>query len=154
MRHSPPEAPAKIVTFFNDTDIDFIGYWAKSEYHFPPGTRMMMEDWKARHFAKHLADAWCFKNEKENRRKEDFFISKMGSFIIDEGKALASTEGELSKMKTELLAGTVAEYPKESAASIASKLVKEAKFCESCSSKGGRHKKGCPKLKPDVTPVA
>lgn len=144
MIHRQFEAPVKIVTFFNFTSEPFSAAWDKAVYNFAPGEKVRMEDWKARHFAKHLVDKWCFDNGKENRRKEDAFINKMAEAIIEDGSSAATTAGEISRLKTELLSdGVTPDYPEESAAEIAAKMI-DVK-CQECGSKGLRHKNGCPK---------
>jgi len=148
MIHRQFEAPTKIVTFFNFTDTDFVGMWDKVEWLIPAGGKQRMEDWKARHFAKHLVDQWCFANGKDNRRKEDFFINKMAEAIIDDGGALATSSGEISKLKSELLSdGMVPSYPKESDQIAAQRIVKEQPQIEK--KKAGRP----PKAKANVAPV-
>jgi hypothetical protein len=44
------------ILFKNWTTDLFIGKWDGVEYAFTPGQSMYVEDWKALHFAKHLAD--------------------------------------------------------------------------------------------------
>ena len=46
----------QIVKFFNITDKPFTWDWAKVPYTFKAGEVVMMEDWKAEHFATHLID--------------------------------------------------------------------------------------------------
>jgi len=46
----------KAITFYNFTDSDFSWTWDGTPYLFPAKQRFMMEDWKAVHFAKHLAN--------------------------------------------------------------------------------------------------
>jgi hypothetical protein len=126
MINRPFEAPVKIVTFFNDTDLDFVGMWDKVEYPIAAGEKMRMEDWKARHFAKHLFDQWCFANGKDNRRKEHWAIEKMASYIIESGNVAATSSGDISKLRTELFSdGVVPSYPKESDQIAAQRIVKQ-----------------------------
>lgn len=156
MLNRPFEAPVSIVTFINDTDMDFVGVWDKVQYPFAPGEKMRMEDWKARHFAKHLFDQWCFANGKDNRRKEQWAIEKMASYIIEDGSSPATSAGEISKLRSHLLSdGVVPSYPTESDQVAAQRIVKNNdRFCDQCDSKGGRHKKACPKANiPNVATV-
>lgn len=59
---SPPsdrtlaELHMNIVKFLNWTDSDFTWSWNGVPYTFPKGESIMMEDWKAEHFSKHLID--------------------------------------------------------------------------------------------------
>lgn len=126
MIHRQFEAPVQIVTFFNNTDYDFIGQWDKVEYPIAAGEKMRMEDWKAKHFAKHLFDLWCHHNGKDNRRKEHWAIEKMASFILIGSDTMANTPGEISKLKTDLLSdGMNTVYPKESDQIAAQRIVKQ-----------------------------
>ena len=49
-------AEVKSVVFKNFTDKEFVCSWDGVPYRFAPGKEMYVEDWKARHFAKHLVD--------------------------------------------------------------------------------------------------
>lgn len=44
------------ILFTNWTDEDFIGLWDGVPYPIKKGQSMYLEDWKAKHFAKHLVD--------------------------------------------------------------------------------------------------
>lgn len=157
MLNAPFQPPVKIVTFFNFTDADFTGVWDSIPYHFAAGEKMRMEDWKAKHFAKHLADAWCFAHDKQNRRKEQFFADIMAKAIIDNGSSIASNAGEVSKLQTELVGDDKVDYgvvktEKELQKEVAKENGKEVEeekkpFCSQCESKGVRHMKACPSLK-------
>jgi hypothetical protein len=46
----------KAVLFTNFTNKDFTWTWANVPYEFKSGQSVYMEDWKAKHFAKHLVD--------------------------------------------------------------------------------------------------
>ncbi len=153
MLNRPLEAPVKVVTFFNFTDMPFVGMWDKVEYPLAAGEKMKMEDWKAKHFAKHLVDQWCFANGKDNRRKEYWFIAKMAECIIESDSASAVTPGAISKLRTDLLAdGMNQEYPKESDQLAAQRIVKQQP--ETVAQTAPKKKMGRPpKVKPDVAPV-
>jgi len=163
MANKPFQPPVSIVTFFNFTDQEFTGYWDKTPYHFAPGEKMRMEDWKAKHFAKHLADQFCFSMNKPNRRKEQAFIDIMAKAIIaGDGRTIANTPGEVSKLQTELVGDDAVDYGKDmtetelrkEAAKENGKDVEEKKpFCSQCASKGVRHMKNCPTLKTDAPAV-
>lgn len=49
-------ANVKTVKFRNYSDETFIGFWNSEKYTFKPGAEFYMEEWKASHFAKHLAN--------------------------------------------------------------------------------------------------
>ena len=46
----------KTATFHNFTTKPFTGYWNGKAKTFKPGERVAMEDWRAAHYAKHLAN--------------------------------------------------------------------------------------------------
>jgi len=46
----------KLVKFFNWSDLDFVWSWNNEPYTFRSGESLMLEDWKAEHFAGHLVD--------------------------------------------------------------------------------------------------
>lgn len=56
---------AKAISFYNWTDEDFIHTWDKTEYEFPAGSKMLLEEGLARHFAKHLTDRELLKMKDE-----------------------------------------------------------------------------------------
>lgn len=55
----------KIVLFKNWTDEDFTCTWNKVPHSFKAGESRHMEDWKAEHFANHLADRELIRSGKE-----------------------------------------------------------------------------------------
>lgn len=152
MRNVPFEAPVKIVTFFNYLDEPFTFYWAKTPYTLQPGEKMRMEDWKAKHAALHLADRWCMINKRDNRHSEDFFKAKMDEAIIEEGKPVATTSGEISKLRTELLSeekpAALNIVSPEAMQELKPEAPKKKVLCVDCGSTGPRHKKACPKKQP------
>lgn len=114
---------SKAVIFNNCTDKDFVGYWDSVSYKFKAGTQTYMEEWKARHFAKHLANREL--NELGKRTDDSSRAGLIAKFVIEEQEEEDLTEEQL---KTELM----------------NKNKKEKKFCTQCDSKGGFHKKDCP----------
>jgi len=127
-------------------------------YDFAPGQTVYMEDWKAKHFAKHLTNREMFK-----RGAEDFY-SPLYESLFDKcftamEQAAQAVTGELSKIETELLnlnqvaVKKLEEQEKKEAQTenkIAEPEQKQEKtpFCDLCDSKGVRHKKVCPKYVP------
>lgn len=155
MRNTPFEPPVKIVTFFNYLPEKFTFYWAKTPYTLESGEKMKMEDWKAKHAAKHLADRWCMINKRDNRHSEDFFIEKMNEAIIEEGQTVARTVGEVSKLNTELLNS---EIPKvnivQNPEAVPELSSKKKVLCAECGTTGPRHRKVCSKAKKtDASPA-
>jgi hypothetical protein len=132
MREQAPTFVTKIVTLHNYLETPFTFYWAKVPYTLAPGERMRMEDWKARHAAKHMADAWYNIHKPGlNRHVEDDFIAKMKEAIIDDGKPAAeASPGEISRQQTEML--NEAPLP-----------MTKPVLCDECQATGPRHKKGC-----------
>lgn len=83
----------KAIMFLNFTDEQFSHTWDSVPYNFPPGQKFMMEDWKARHFAKHLAN---------------FVLNKQGKSVADPShkdlmkKAMPDEEGIVASSESEL----------------------------------------------------
>lgn len=150
MRQSEPAK--KNVNFINWSSTPFTWAWGGQAMTFQPGQSVMMEQGMAIHFATHLADreinnmpgGW----EKYNTRKLPKYqelmrqaISEVSadevSFTINDGEAdLAEIQRLNANRKTE--AQMLAEARKENGI--------KAGFCDSCDSKGVRHKKDCPTL--------
>ncbi|MBI3231847.1 MAG: hypothetical protein HYZ51_02075 [Candidatus Doudnabacteria bacterium] len=125
----------KTVLFVNFSQEDFVGKWDKVTYPFAPGKSQYMEEWKAYHFAKHLVNRELLKKGYENdtspKRPEDSprFMELFKKAVLDQGLP----EMPASQIETELL-NKNSDVKEE-----------EKQFCESCDSKGGRHKKECTK---------
>jgi len=62
----------KQALFYNFTDKEFIGYWDGKAKKFAPGAKQYMEDWRAKHYAKHLANSVLIANGKENSTSPKF----------------------------------------------------------------------------------
>lgn len=58
--------------FFNFTDKPFIGYWDGKAKTFKPGAKQYMEEWRARHYAKHLTNKVLLEQGKENSTSPKF----------------------------------------------------------------------------------
>jgi len=118
------EATIKAAIFNNCTDKTFIGQWAGVKYTFKKGTQSHMEEWKARHFAKHLANREL--NELDIRTDDPSRAKLIAKFVLSDDAEEEMTEEEL---KTNL----------------ANRKKKDKKpFCTKCDSKGVTHKKECP----------
>lgn len=120
----------KSLLFTNWTAKDFTHAWANVPYTFKAGQAMYMEDWKAKHFAKHLV------NRELN---EQGIATNHFSRAALEEKCISDPSVEdvpVSKMATELLNKNVEKV-------VPSQEVTK-QFCEQCTSKGGRHLKTCP----------
>ena len=62
----------KQALFYNFTDKEFIGYWDGKAKKFAPGAKQYMEDWRAKHYAKHLANSVLIANGKESSTSPKF----------------------------------------------------------------------------------
>lgn len=62
----------KQALFFNFTDKPFTGYWDGKAKTFAPGAKQYMEEWRARHYAKHLTNKVLLEQGKENSTSPKF----------------------------------------------------------------------------------
>lgn len=129
------------ILFTNWTDEDFSHTWNGEPYEFKKGESILLPEYLATHFAKHLVDRELQKrNLTVNHFSRPEFISKtLGTKPVD----APSPE----KLEIELLNAKPVVIPSEKieAQPIVSNEVK--RFCDTCDSKGVKHKKECPKLK-------
>ncbi len=58
--------------FYNFTDKPFTGYWDGKAKVFAPGAKQYMEEWRARHYAKHLTNKVLLEQGKENSTSPKF----------------------------------------------------------------------------------
>ncbi len=58
--------------FFNFTAKPFTGYWGGKGRTFKAGEKMYMEEWRARHYAKHLTNQVLLEMGKENSTSPKF----------------------------------------------------------------------------------
>jgi hypothetical protein len=58
--------------FFNFTNKPFTGYWDGKPRTFKPGQKQYMEEWRARHYAKHLTNQVLLEQGKENATSPKF----------------------------------------------------------------------------------
>lgn len=56
----------RTVVFINWSGHEFTGYWNSIPYKFQAGEKKYMEEWRARHFAKHLANRELLRDGHEN----------------------------------------------------------------------------------------
>ena len=110
----------KAVLFTNWTNEDFSYTWDKEPYNFPKGSSIMLQDYLANHFAKHLIDRELNKQGiPTNHFSRQEMLQKCFGEII--------TANTSAQLETDIL------------------NKKAETFCDSCDSKGVRHKKECPK---------
>ena len=62
----------KQALFYNFTSKPFIGYWDGKAKTFAPGAKQYMEEWRARHYAKHLTNKVLLEQGKENSTSPKF----------------------------------------------------------------------------------
>ena len=86
----------KAITFLNFTDEAFSYTWDSVPYNFLPGQKFMMEDWKARHFAKHLANYVLNKQGKSVADPSHKDLMKKA--MPDDSEIVATTSSELDTM--------------------------------------------------------
>lgn len=125
------------ILFTNWTNEDFSHTWNNEPYDFKKGSSMLLPSYLAEHFAKHLVDRELQKmGLTVNHFSRPQYISKtLGTNVVE----APSPE----KLEIELLNNE--EKPE---LAPEKKIVSDVKkFCDTCDSKGVRHKTGCPKLK-------
>mgnify|MGYP001581391306 CR=1 FL=1 len=130
---------ATAIIFKNDSPEEFTWSWDSTPYTFKAGQEYMMEDWKAQHFALHLADRELLRRDavrtKDNQNpdtnlgNEKLRAELMRRYLPD-GEIL--TAPDASKLTTEILQ---------------SQVKTPSPWCDSCDSRGVVHKKDCPKRK-------
>ena len=118
----------KTVLFTNFSDTAFTHTWNTVPYTFQPGVTIMVEDWKADHFAKHLIDR-----------------------ELTKAKIVTSNLVERDKMYVRCVAVTDAPPMEQSQAdtellnrNAITNEVKPKQGMDCCGSMGTRHKKECP----------
>ena len=62
----PPEKSMKLANFHNISSKSFVGYWNGKAKTFKPGQTVPMEDFRARHYAKHLTNKMLLESGKPN----------------------------------------------------------------------------------------
>jgi hypothetical protein len=113
----------KAVTFTNWTNEDFTHAWDSVPYTFKKGKSMMVPDWQAEHFAKHLTDREMNKDGvATDHSSRQSYVDKC-----------YTNDDEI-------------EADDEAALEVAI-MNEKKKFCSECDSKGVSHKKDCPTRK-------
>lgn len=154
----------KTVLFVNPFDFDFTHQWDSEDYYFPAGKKIYLPEQLAQHFAKHLVDAKLNRLGLPTDHKCTDSTNK--NFEFDREKLLkkcvlqeeiAETHTSTIKQDIELLnKQKEVAHPGTTAGTELSSELKPQVFCDSCDSKGVRHKKECPKnphrlaLEPEV----
>ena len=126
------------IQFTNFSNETFTHAWDKQEYTFQPGQTIYLQDYLARHFAKHLIDREL---NKLDRRTNDQ-LSRQA--MLSKCFGTASEAMSAIKAETEAINLNQVEAPKpEEKTPVELEAVE--KFCDSCDSRGVRHLKACPK---------
>lgn len=88
--------------FYNFTDKEFVGYWDGKSKKFAPGAKQYMEEWRARHYAKHLTNKVLLEMGKENSTSPKFpeqvpdFINIFNqACIVEEDQEESQDESDL-----------------------------------------------------------
>ena len=123
----------KSVLFYNWTEEDFTWSWDSVPFEFKAGDKLYVQDYLAEHFAKHLVDRELL---KQGLRTDHFSRQELINKCIVNRDA---KEQSAVKVQQEILNKNNQESEK-----ISSNATPPKRFCESCDSKGVRHKKGCP----------
>lgn len=127
------------VLFTNFSNEDFTQKWDNVPYTFKAGESKYLPGYLAEHFAKHLIDRELNKNGKRtDDSSRQALLNNCG--IVANAPQKPSLEAEIELMNINPSSISVLSAP-------ISDEIKEIKFCDTCDSKGGRHKKECPKNK-------
>lgn len=121
------------VTFVNFSNKDFTGKWDGVDYPFKAGQHYMLPQYQAKHFAKHLVDREMTRKgvNTDHFSRPEYEKKCFGTETM--------TAPDEAKLKADIL-NKSEEKPKE-------EPKEKKRFCDSCDSKGVRHKKVCPKVK-------
>lgn len=122
------------IFFTNWTAETFSHAWDKQMFTLNPGESRSLPDYLARHLAKHLANRELMKNADS---KFGSYVNNFENPVFQEyfQKALS---GETSPPVTPTSTANTSEP--------GSNIVPTNRFCDSCDSKGVRHKAVCPKF--------
>jgi len=126
------------IQFTNFSNETFTHAWDKQEYTFQPGQTIYLQDYLAKHFAKHLIDREL--NKIDKRTNDQLSRQAMMS------KCFGNASDAMSALKAETEAINLNQEEPKIEEKVAEPVeVKDEKFCDSCDSKGVRHLKACPK---------
>jgi hypothetical protein len=133
------------VMFTNWTQEDFTGFWDKKPTLIKTGEMIVLPRYLASHFANHLSDREC--NNANKPTIGEFKEECIKKCLSDIGEALQ----EEIKEKVQEVNKSIMSKIIDKATDI---IKSEAKFCEYCDSKGGRHKSDCkrPQEQKDINP--
>jgi hypothetical protein len=133
MGRNPPHR-MKTITFHNWSDQDFTWTFGNEPTTFKAGQRVILPDYLANHFAKHFVDRELIQtvDEKGNELPVSHHTRKalLEKTLLDESVEPSSLAAQIRVLNVQ------SESPKKH-------------FCDTCDSKGVRHKNTCPKVKKD-----
>lgn len=126
----------KSILFTNWSDQKFEWTWDSVPYEFEAGQTVYMQDYLANHFAKHLTDRELLKIGKMTN---DPMRKELMARCIKDGSVSSNNEAKLQAQIIEQNTQVKEQVKKP--------------FCDSCDSKGVRHKGNCPKAKQATSSV-
>ena len=126
-----PIVSMKTVTFNNWSDADFTWTFGGEPTTFKAGVSVVLPDFLADHFAKHFVDRELI--------KQGFEVSHFSRTQLL-AKTLSDETVEASSLAAQIKVLNSSAEPVE-------EVVSKKPFCDSCDSKGVRHKLICPKNK-------
>lgn len=158
-------APAKKnVMFKNWTSEDFIGKWGGQQIVVRAGESLMMDEGIALTLATHLTDreinrvdGWAKFNSRKLPAYQTLVKKAVADVAMEEiSNVINDGEADVNEIiRLNANRKTEAQMRKEQAEINEPNLIERSEtpkyktvFCDSCDSKGGRHKKGCPMLAP------
>jgi len=121
------------ILFTNWSDEAFTHTWDKEAVNFQPGQSIYLQDFLARHFAKHLANRELMKAEDKSvyagNENSLVFMEYRDKALSQPLEAATPIQAEIDTINRNELSSDI------------------KRFCEFCDSKGVRHKKDCLTLK-------
>ena len=122
------------VLFTNFSNDVFTHEWDKQQYTFQPGQTIYLQDYLARHFAKHLIDREI---NRIDRNTSDILLREQMMKRCVAGTSTPTASAV--QIETEIL------NKNEIGASEPEVDEEKKAWCDSCDAKGVRHNKDCPK---------
>jgi len=111
--------------FYNFTNKPFTGYWDGKPKTFKAGAKQYMEDWRAKHYAKHLANQVLLEEGKENstspkfpEQVPDFMNLFNKACIIEENQDAGQDESDLINKQHEATMNIPTENKKAKAGKV------------------------------------
>lgn len=101
----------KSITFVNWTKEEFTWKWDNEEYSFPAGKEIMLPEYQAHHFAKHLVNRELTKMGKQviDGRRDEFLARCLGEEMVS--KSENKREVDLMNKKKVVVEEVKKTYP-------------------------------------------